>query len=61
MATKSLDNIFAKQLSGEGEDKSSPFLWRDATRSDEHLYHGSFNLPTAVCQPSTPSRFSVAR
>ncbi|PSN49262.1 hypothetical protein C0J52_08197 [Blattella germanica] len=60
-ATKSLDNIFARQLTGGRDEQGSPFLWRDATRSEEHLYSGSLQQSEPASQPSTPSRFSVAR
>jgi hypothetical protein len=60
LATKSLDNIFARQLSS-GTEQGSPFLWQDATRSEEQLYHASYSLPGATCPANKGSRFSGAR
>jgi hypothetical protein len=61
MATKSLDNIFARQLTSDTGEQQSPFLWRDATRSEEHLYHASYSFPRTTCPESKASRFSGAR
>jgi len=61
MATKSLDNIFARQLTSGTGEQQSPFLWRDATRSEEQLYHTSYSLPRTTCPENKASRFSGAR
>jgi hypothetical protein len=61
LTTKSLDNIFARQLTYGAEEQGSPFLWRDATRSEEQLYHAPHAFPGATCPTNKASRFSGAR
>jgi hypothetical protein len=57
MATKSLDNIFARQLTSSTGEQGS----KVATRSEEQLYYASYSLPGAVCPAHKASRFSGAR
>jgi hypothetical protein len=61
LATKSLDNIFARQLSYGAGEQGSPFLWREATRSEEQLYHTTCTFPGTTCLAHKASRFSGAR
>ncbi|KDR11389.1 hypothetical protein L798_14021 [Zootermopsis nevadensis] len=61
LTTKSLDNIFARQLTFGAEEQQSPFLWRDATRSEEQLYHAPHGFPGAAYPKNKASRFSGAR
>jgi hypothetical protein len=61
LTTKSLDNIFARQLMYGTEERGSPFLWRDATRSEEQLYHASHAFPGATRPANKASRFSGAQ
>ncbi|XP_069702984.1 uncharacterized protein [Periplaneta americana] len=60
LATKSLDNIFAKQLSS-GAERGSPFLWRDVTRSEEQLYHTPKSFSGTTYLRNKVARFSGAR
>lgn len=60
LATKSLDNIFARQLT-YGTEQGSPFLWQDATRSEEQLYHAPHTFSGTTCFANKASRFSGAR
>lgn len=60
LATKSLDNIFARQLT-YGTEQGSPFLWQDATRSEEQLYHAPHTFSGTPCSANKASRFSGAR
>jgi hypothetical protein len=60
LATKSLDNIFARQLT-YGTEQGSPFLWQDATRSEEQLYHAPHTFSETAGPSNKASRFSGAR
>jgi hypothetical protein len=60
LATKSLDNIFARQLT-YGTEQGSPFLWQDATRSEEQLYHAPHTFSGTSCSANKASRLSGAR
>lgn len=61
LTTKSLDNIFARQLTYGAEEQGSSFLWQDATRSEEQLYHAPHAFPGVTCRTNKASRFSGAR
>jgi hypothetical protein len=60
LITKSLDNIFARQLTS-GTEQGSPILWQDATHSEEELYHASHSLPGATRPGNKASHLSGAR
>jgi hypothetical protein len=60
LATKSLDNIFVRQLT-YGTEQRSPFLWQDATRSEEQLYHAVHTFSATTRSANKDSRLSGAR